>query len=143
MPQLQFHDQGRALFVVTLRAGRMVLGRADHCDVALPSEAVSRVHCVVEQHADGARIVDRSRHGTTVNGVRIDESRRLEDGDEIGIGEYQVRYLVDDDAESRVPTASALMPLPTHDELMAGSEDGVAYTGVRLRFVRGPRSGES
>ncbi|MEO0601312.1 MAG: sigma 54-interacting transcriptional regulator, partial [Myxococcota bacterium] len=98
---------------------------------------------VVEQHVDGARIVDRSRHGTTVNGVRIDESAGLADGDEIGIGEYHVRYVVDDDAESRVPTASALMPLSTHEELMVGSEDGVAYAGVRLRFVRGPRSGES
>jgi len=143
MPQLQFHDHARPLFVVVLRAGRTVIGRADHCDVALPSDAISRVHCVVEQQGDRVRLIDRSRHGTVLNGVRVAESAELSDGDEIGIGEYQIRFALDDDGQSRTPTSSVLMPLSTHEELMTGSEVGVAYAGVRIRLVRGPRSGEA
>ncbi len=121
-----------------------MVGRGDHCDVALPSDDVSRVHCVVEQRQDGARLVDRSLNGTTLNGERIDAVAELHDGDEIGIGEYHARYSVQDDATSRVPTASATRPvLSTHVELMTATEEGVAYSGVRVRYVRGPRSGES
>ena len=143
MPQLQFHDQARPLFVVVIRNGRTVIGRADHCDVALPSDAISRVHCIVEQSIDGARLVDRSRHGTLVNGIRMESTAELQDGDTLQIGEYHVRYVLQDEEQWQIPTSSTLVQLPTHEELMAGSEDGVAYSGVRIRFVRGPRTGEA
>ena len=143
MPQLHFFDRARPLFVVVLRAGRTVIGRADHCDVALPSEAISRVHCVIEQRAEGARLVDRSRHGTTLNGVRISESAELADGDEIGVGEFHVRYVMHDDGQSRTPTSSVTMPLSTHEDLLTGTEEGVASAGAQLRLVRGPRIGDA
>src|SRR5688572_10338311 len=101
MAQLQFHEAGRPLFVFLLRPGRTVIGRADSCDLALPSDSVSRVHCVIEGRADGYWISDRSRHGTAVNGQRVDDSRRLDEGDDLGIGTYRAMFSTREEATLR------------------------------------------
>ncbi|MEN0068112.1 MAG: sigma 54-interacting transcriptional regulator [Myxococcota bacterium] len=142
MPLLSFHDQQRPLFVVPVRSGRTIIGRSDHqCDIALRADGISRVHCVVELGPTGARLIDRSRHGTVLNGQAVTEAA-LADGDVITIGDVQVRYATEGDARASEVTSSTLIHRHLHDELVAASEAGVAYEGVRLRFVRGPRQGE-
>ncbi|MBX2796055.1 MAG: sigma 54-interacting transcriptional regulator [Myxococcales bacterium] len=142
MPQLQFEEQGRVLFVHVLRQGRTVIGRSDRCDLALPSERVSRVHCVVEGARDGWRVLDRSRHGTVVNGVTIQE-HTLRDGDELRLGLYTLRFRTQADAQLARPTATMPVMAAEHEELVEGTEDGVAVSGVQLRFDRGPLQGRT
>ncbi len=141
MPQLHFHEGGSDLFVHVLRSGRTVLGRSDHCDVALPSDAISRVHCIVEERRDGWWLVDRSRHGTHVNGTAV-EALQLKPDDEITLGPYRARFSVDRPDVLQSPTATAPAQPAIHEELVQVDTDGVAALMAHLRITKGPRHGE-
>lgn len=85
----------------------MVVGRGDSCDIALPSDVVSRVHAVFER-VDGAWWVeDRSRHGTFREGRRI--SREALKGEaSLRVGEYEVVFTeAPGEREATVMVASA------------------------------------
>jgi serine/threonine-protein kinase len=63
---------------------RVVLGRADDCDIRLTGAAadivISRHHCLVEVGPAGVRVCDLgSRNGTFVNGVDIRSPAPAED----------------------------------------------------------------
>jgi transcriptional regulator with AAA-type ATPase domain/pSer/pThr/pTyr-binding forkhead associated (FHA) protein len=142
MAHLEFHESGRALFVQWLRPGRTVMGRADSCDVALPSDSVSRVHCVVDGRPDGWFVHDRSRHGTTVNGTKVSDGYRLSNGDEVSIGTYRAKFHEKDDPSLRSPTSTYPVQASLFEELVDGSEDKVAAVRAELKVVRGPLSGQ-
>ena len=68
------------------------IGRSLASDLVLPSTAVSRRHAVIEWRDGGYHIHDLlSYNGTRVNGQRV-ACHRLHSGDEIGIGEFDVRF---------------------------------------------------
>lgn len=72
----------------TLRLGRtpVCIGRARDCQVILDDSRISRHHCKIVRQGDRYWVTDlNSRHGTLVNGERI-ESRMLEPGDVIEVG---------------------------------------------------------
>ena len=140
MPHLHFHEGGRALFVHLLRTGRTVMGRSDRCDLALPSESVSRIHAVVERRLDGWWLTDRSKHGTRVNGQAV-ESWQLADGDEIAIGIYSARFSLREDETLRAPTATRPVMPAIHEELVDLRADGFSAGRAELRFTRGPHEG--
>lgn len=142
MAQLQFHEAGRPLFVHVLRPGRTVIGRSDSCDLALPSESVSRIHCVLDGRTDGWFVQDRSRHGTEVNNARIDV-HALQEKDEIAIGTYRATFSLTEDARLRNPTATVPVASAIHEELLEGNEDVVAACRAEVRFVRGPHDGRA
>jgi len=87
---LQGPDKGRT---VNLEAGqKLVLGRGDDCDVQVLDPHVSRSHCRIDVHEDGAKLTDAGgRYGTRVNGASIRE-HRLKSGDVIEIGESLIRF---------------------------------------------------
>jgi pSer/pThr/pTyr-binding forkhead associated (FHA) protein len=72
---------------------KITLGRERDCHVRLKDEGISRVHCAIEQRADGIYVLDL---GAT-NGVRINKRRlqwmeqRLEPGDRVAIGSVEFR----------------------------------------------------
>lgn len=69
-------------------SGGVSLGRAADNSVHLPVEGVSRYHAIIEQRQDGFWLSDlSSRNGTTVNGAKLEEDRKLEDKDSIVFGE--------------------------------------------------------
>ncbi|MBW1880879.1 MAG: sigma-54-dependent Fis family transcriptional regulator, partial [Deltaproteobacteria bacterium] len=140
MPHLHFFQGETPLFVHLLRPGRTVLGRSDRCDVALPTEDVSRVHCLVEQRADGWWLTDRSRNGTQVNGEAI-ERHQLKDGDVLGIGDYTARFALAGDRGVESPTATAPRVAASHEEIVEVSPDGVAAIRAQIRFTTGPLEG--
>ncbi len=142
MPQLRFHENGRPLFVHVLRPGRTVIGRSDRCDLALPSDSVSRFHCTVDGTSEGWTLTDRSRHGTAVNGDPVEASRVLADDDEIAIGAYRARFTLDDGMLG-LRTATAPREAATHEELVEVSEERVAICRADLRFVRGAYEGRA
>ena len=73
----------------------LTLGRGDDNDVVLGDERASRHHARVSRSDAGFTIADLgSRNGTYLNGERLAaESRPLEPGDAIGIGDQTLRFL--------------------------------------------------
>jgi len=68
------------------------IGRLPDCAIPLSDSQASRHHAEVRPSDHGFVVVDLdSLNGTTVNGVVVHE-KKLEDGDEILIGETAIRY---------------------------------------------------
>ena len=71
------------------------LGRSNENEVPLRDERASRHHARIERAGEGFKITDLgSKHGTQLNGELLsDESRPLQTGDAITIGDQQLRFL--------------------------------------------------
>ena len=62
-------NAGRA---ISIKRNKLLIGRAEECDVRPLSEEVSRRHCAVHAGPEDVFVEDLgSRNGTFVNGVRI------------------------------------------------------------------------
>ena len=74
---------------------RIIIGRAEDCDVRIASSAVSRHHCVVEPDLDGGGdwiIRDLgSTHGVEMEGVKIEQAA-IKDGLEVRIGPAVLKF---------------------------------------------------
>ena len=91
MSTLIFFTNHQQLFEFHISNARSLIGRSDSCDIALPGETLSRVHCLIEQRGMRWFLSDQSRHGTWVNGERVSRVQ-LNDKDEFHIGEYRVVF---------------------------------------------------
>lgn len=89
---------------------RLTVGRGAGTDLALAWDSeVSRVHAELVRLGEDWVVVDDglSRNGTFVNGERIERRRRLVDGDDLRVGDTEIRYrapLQADDRTEVVPT---------------------------------------
>ena len=74
--------------VLLLTNNRMVLGRAEDCDVVLPEAEVSRRHALVVRANGGVWVHDlASANGTAINGRRLGEhAAPLHAGDQLTLG---------------------------------------------------------
>jgi hypothetical protein len=89
---LLYEEDGESTLVPLTREWTRV-GRSLAADVRFDDPTVSRRHALLVRQADGVRVLDdRSLNGVFVNGERI-EWRMLEDGDEIVVGRYRLRFL--------------------------------------------------
>jgi two-component system response regulator HydG len=141
MPSLHFIREQQELFVHSLRNGRTLVGRSDRCDVALPSDAISRTHCMIDERPDGWWLVDRSRHGTQVNGALRTE-HHLADGDLLTIGPWQARYRASAGEALRERTATMPMGTLDHEQLVEVRDGNVASCRAQITVEDGPRKGE-
>lgn len=88
---LVFHDAG-SVRTVAVPGNSMRIGRSLSAELRFEDPTVSRRHAVLLVEDDGVRVLDdRSLNGVFVNGERA-VSQTLEDGDEIVIGRYRLRY---------------------------------------------------
>jgi transcriptional regulator with AAA-type ATPase domain/pSer/pThr/pTyr-binding forkhead associated (FHA) protein len=138
VPVLFFHDMDRFLFEHRLRSGRTAIGRSDRCDIALPGESISRVHFLVEHRSGSWNIVDRSKHGTLLNGAAADRCE-LADGDEIQIGTYRIGFR--EGGLGAGSTADAVAP-QSHSFMVSSSED-LRVLRAELRVTGGPGQGKT
>lgn len=84
---------------IAIKRNRLLIGRAEECDVRPLSEDVSRRHCEVVVGPTDAFIQDLgSRNGTFVNGVKIAERTKLADGDLIRVGVLELKVSCTDPA---------------------------------------------
>jgi pSer/pThr/pTyr-binding forkhead associated (FHA) protein len=85
--------QGRELVLAAL--GRaFLIGRGNHCDLALQDDDVSREHAALERSADGIVARDLgSKNGVEVQGQRIAGPRHLCDGEIVRVGETYLRVI--------------------------------------------------
>src|SRR5580704_19492244 len=89
---LLYEEDGETTLVALTREWTRV-GRSLAADVRFDDPTVSRRHALLVRQPDGVRVLDdRSLNGVFVNGERI-EWRMLEDGDEIVVGRYRLRFL--------------------------------------------------
>jgi pSer/pThr/pTyr-binding forkhead associated (FHA) protein len=68
---------------------KLIMGRAEDCDITIDNLAVSRHHAIIEKVGGTYTISDLdSNNGTFINGHRIEGPTTLNFGDEIGIGKH-------------------------------------------------------
>jgi len=92
---------GRA---IALKNGRLLIGRAESCDVRPLGEEVSRKHCAIVMEPTGLTVEDLgSRNGTFVNDVKITAKVALGDGDTVRVGPLALKV----STVSRVGPAAA------------------------------------
>ena len=124
-----------------LGQGRFLIGRADHCDLALPDERVSRVHCYLERLRGGdVVVVDQSRHGTFVDGEQVDRAV-LQHGSRVGVGSFELELVLREGSEAE-PTAQAARDA-SHEQLLCADEQGLGVIKLALQISDGPNAGES
>lgn len=83
--------------VIDLPNGSHRVGRSITADIQLEGPLVSRKHAVIERDGGAIRVLDdRSLNGVHVNGERVDLQRPLGDGDEVQIGDFVLRLIVND-----------------------------------------------
>jgi hypothetical protein len=69
-----------------LQRERLLIGRGPECDIVVPDRQISRQHARISRTPDGVRVEDLgSKNGTHVNGVRIEASTTLQDGDVVQV----------------------------------------------------------
>jgi hypothetical protein len=74
------------------RASVVTIGRTDENNIVMPVHQVSRKHALVKWDGDAFVVIDqRSTNGTYVNGESI-QRRRLESGDVIGVGPFELAF---------------------------------------------------
>lgn len=109
--------------------GETSIGRIDGNDVVLPSQKVSKKHCVLVVNNTGVTVKDAgSSNGTFVNGI-LTKLRALRPGDRVSVGEF-VLELVKVEPKAR-PVASNVIPI--HGGLpmgMPGALPGAMPGGV-------------
>ena len=111
---------------ITLKHGKILIGRAEECDVRPLGEEVSRRHCAVVEEAGAVTVEDlKSRNGTYVNGAKISAKVTVADGDIVRVGPLELKVSCAAPATA-APTAAAPAAAASMDEvsrwLMADDE---------------------
>jgi len=76
---------------ISIKRNKLLIGRAEECDVRPLSEDVSRRHCAVHVGPADVWVEDLgSRNGTFVNGVRIAAKTKVSSGDLIRVGALEL-----------------------------------------------------
>lgn len=101
---LIFKDTG-TIRTVEMTGDSMRIGRSLSADLRFEDPTVSRRHAVLILESGGVRVLDdRSLNGVFINGERV-VSQLLDDGDEIVIGRYRLRF-----ADLTPAPAAAIVP---------------------------------
>jgi predicted component of type VI protein secretion system len=151
---------GRA---IAIKRNKLLIGRAEECDVRPLSEEVSRRHCSIVVGPGDVWVEDLgSRNGTFVNGKRIGEKTRVTDGDLVRIGSLELRvsisdpaaragtdndvsrWLVGDEPDTELGDSTQTMPLgtvvPPVDEKAVAAPGTSAATGDSDAIAAGDSS---
>ena len=91
-PTLFVTHDGETLHELQFDAPRLLVGRSDHNDIAIPSRFVSRHHALLVRHGGTTFLMDlNSTNGTYVNSRRV-SNHVLVDNDVITIGHHRIKY---------------------------------------------------
>src|SRR5437868_15030697 len=120
MGRLLVATDGRTVTEITLRIGRVIIGRTHDNDVQIESRFISRHHCQVITTAHSCVIEDlNSTNGIYVKSNRV-RRHHLNDGDVVLIGKHELIYVDERAARGRgsfsetVPHLDAEGEAPAH-----------------------------
>ncbi|MEW5740075.1 MAG: sigma 54-interacting transcriptional regulator [Myxococcota bacterium] len=91
MAELVFFRRGEEVLRFALGEDRVVLGRGDRCDVAIPDPEVSRQHVALLLEGKTCRVQDLSGKGTTIAGSKVTQGE-LADGADIALGQWRAVF---------------------------------------------------
>ena len=92
-PRLRFLDPGGGEELFEACAPTTVIGRSNDADVTLLDRLTSRRHAQIVKVGEGYSIEDlQSRHGTYVNGEKVDRCS-LKHGDKIRVGGMELQFV--------------------------------------------------
>jgi pSer/pThr/pTyr-binding forkhead associated (FHA) protein len=113
---------------ITIKHGKLLIGRAEECDIRPLGEEVSRRHCAMVEEAGALTVEDlKSRNGTYVNGVRIPAKVIVADGDIVRVGPLELKVsLVSPVPTAAAPDANAAVQPGKSASSTAGSMDEVS-----------------
>ena len=84
--------KGELLERYVIRRRKVLIGRAPHNDIVLPSRWVSRHHAIIICTPDSANLIDvNSTNGMTVNSRQV-RQQSLAHSDIVVIGDYRLKY---------------------------------------------------
>ena len=108
---------------IAIKRNRLLIGRAEECDVRPLSEDVSRRHCEVVVGPADVWVADLgSRNGTFVNGRKISERTKVADGDIVRVGALELKVSCVDPA-AKAGTEDDVSRWLVADEKPAGMFD--------------------
>jgi len=74
--------------------GEFLIGRSSECNLVLDDPSISRVHAAIILLEDRLYVEDRgSRNGVIVNYAHVENRTRLRDGDNITLGQQNIRVV--------------------------------------------------
>jgi type II secretory pathway predicted ATPase ExeA len=101
-PQLFVSEEGATIQELTFDKARLLIGRSEHNDIAIPSKFVSRHHMLLVRHGSTTFLMDlNSSNGTFVNSRRV-SNHILKHNDVITIGHHHIKFY-DPHATTRGP----------------------------------------
>ena len=139
MARIVFSKGQRRLLEYKLPNGRTLVGRSDACDLVVPGETISRVHCMITAKDGKWFLQDRSRHGTSLNGQLLTGEAPLLDGDVIDLGGFTLRLSTQEVSNSQ-PTASHQLAAPPA-ELLVSSDGSLMVERLLVVIDSGPDKG--
>ncbi|MHC1765441.1 MAG: FHA domain-containing protein [Verrucomicrobiia bacterium] len=111
-PLLQVKTRGVGIDVLSLKPGRMTVGRGAENDVRLNHPSVSNKHCEIEVGSEGAIVRDLgSTNGTFIDGERI-QNGALRPGQKLLLGEVELGWCdgVAGSEQAQAPLAAEARP---------------------------------
>lgn len=129
MPRFLLVHEGQR---IVLPEGETLVGRGLSCDVRFNDPAVSRQHLRIVVMDGRAAVSNLSSGGATVNGEKLEQPRRLCDGDLIRLGYQRIRIeLADEPAGADAPGESGGPDVRRSTDKLPISEQEIAEEWTR------------
>lgn len=91
-PKLFVSREGETVRELLFHQPRLLIGRSEHNDIAIPSRFVSRHHLLLVRHGNTTFMMDlNSSNGTFVNSKRV-SNHVLIDNDIITVGNHRIKF---------------------------------------------------
>ncbi len=91
-PRLVVSKNGNTVTTLIFDKPRLLVGRSEHNDVAIPSRFVSRHHLLLVRHGSATILMDlNSTNGTLVNSRRV-SNHVLANEDVISLGQHRIKF---------------------------------------------------
>jgi len=92
-PCLEILTKDKSKIVFRIKEGRSTIGRNITNTIVIDDKMISNYHAVIVNENDEIKIEDlESRNGIFLNGLRIDNSAKLNDGCIIKLGSTMLRF---------------------------------------------------